>query len=93
MMSVDAEITEALRNQSHLSSTKLGSLRATTLLMVRTRGMFEQAGIDSFYAAGFNKKNLLNIVLALAQKVMSNFTNHVAKTPVDDAFQAYFWIK
>jgi hypothetical protein len=32
-------------------------------------------------------------VLILAQKVMSNFTNHLAETPVDDAFQTFSWSK
>jgi alkylhydroperoxidase family enzyme len=93
MMNVNAEITEALRNQTPLKSTKLETLRDTTLLMVRNRGVIEQADIDTFYAAGFSKQNLLDIVLVLAQKVMSNFTNHLAETPVDEAFQAFSWSK
>jgi alkylhydroperoxidase family enzyme len=93
MMGVDADITEALRNQSPLESTKLETLRDTTLLMVRNRGIIEQVDIDTFYAVGFNKQNLLDIILILAQKVMSNFTNHLADTPVDDAFQAFSWSK
>jgi alkylhydroperoxidase family enzyme len=93
MMGVDADITEALRNQSPLESTKLETLRDTTLLMVRNRGIIEQVDIDTFYAVGFNKQNLLDIVLILAQKVMSNFTNHLAETPVDEAFQAFSWSK
>jgi alkylhydroperoxidase family enzyme len=93
MMGVDADITEALRNQSPLESTKLETLRDTTLLMVRNRGIIKQVDIDTFYAVGFNKQNLLDIVLILAQKVMSNFTNHLAETPVDDAFQAFSWSK
>jgi alkylhydroperoxidase family enzyme len=93
MMGVDADITEALRNQSPLESTKLETLRDTTLLMVRNRGIIKQVDIDTFYAVGFNKQNILDIVLILAQKVMSNFTNHLAETPVDDAFQAFSWSK
>jgi alkylhydroperoxidase family enzyme len=93
MMNVNAEITEALRNQTPLKSTKLETLRDTTLLMVRNRGVIEQADIDTFYAAGFSKQNLLDIVLVLAQKVMSNFTNHLVETPVDEAFQAFSWSK
>jgi alkylhydroperoxidase family enzyme len=93
MMGVDADITEALRNQSPLESTKLETLRDTTLLMVRNRGIIERVDIDTFYAVGFNKQNLLDIVLILAQKVMSNFTNHLAETPVDEAFQAFSWSK
>ena len=93
MMNVDAQITEALRNQTPLESTKLETLRDTTLLMVRNRGMIDSADVDTFYAAGFSKQNLLDIVLVLAQKVMSNFTNHLADTPVDEAFQCFSWNK
>ncbi|MFT4809135.1 MAG: alkylhydroperoxidase family enzyme [Paraglaciecola sp.] len=93
MMNVDADITEALRNQTPLKSTKLETLRDTTLLMVRNRGVIEKADIDTFYAAGFSKQNLLDIVLVLAQKVMSNFTNHLADTAVDEPFKVFAWNK
>jgi alkylhydroperoxidase family enzyme len=93
MMEVDPEITEALRNQTPLKSTKLETLRDTTLLMVRNRGVIEKTDIETFYAAGFSKQNLLDIVLVLAQKVMSNFTNHLADTAVDEPFQAFAWNK
>lgn len=93
MMNVDPKITEALRNQTPLESAKLETLRDTTLLMVRNRGLIEKADIDTFFAAGFSKQNLLDIVLVLAQKVMSNFTNHLADTPVDEPFQEFSWSK
>jgi alkylhydroperoxidase family enzyme len=93
MMNVAPDITEALRNQTPLQLTKLETLRDTTLLMVRNRGVIEQADIDTFYAVGFSKQNLLDIVLVLAQKIMSNYTNHLALTPVDEPFQAYAWSK
>lgn len=93
MMEVDPGITEALRNQTPLKTPKLETLRDTTLLMVRNRGVIEQTDIETFYAAGFSKQNLLDIVLVLAQKVMSNFTNHLAYTAVDEPFQAFAWNK
>ena len=61
--------------------------------MVRNSGVIEQADINTFYAAGFSKQNLLDIVLVLAQKIMSNFTHHLANTPVDEAFKAFAWNK
>ena len=61
--------------------------------MVRNRGVIDKADIEKFYAAGFTKQNLLDIVLVLAQKVMSNFTNHLAETPVDEPFQPFAWNK
>jgi alkylhydroperoxidase family enzyme len=55
--------------------------------------VIEKSDIDTFYAAGFSKQNLLDIVLVLAQKVMSNFTNHLADTAVDEPFKVFAWNK
>jgi len=43
--------------------------------MTRNRGVIDDADLETFYAAGFTKANLLDIVLVLAQKVMSNYVN------------------
>jgi len=79
--------------ETPLASEKLEALRTTTLLMAQNRGVIDQADIEAFYAAGFTKQNLLDIVLVLAQKVMSNYTNHLAETTVDEPFQAFAWEK
>ena len=93
MMGVDDGITESLRAQSPLQSSKLEVLRTTVLLMVRNRGIIDKTDLDLFYAAGFTKQNLLDIVLVLSQKVMSNYTNHLAETPVDEKFAPFTWTK
>lgn len=61
--------------------------------MVRERGNVTQDQLDAFYAAGYGQQQVLEIILGLAQKVMSNYTNHVAKTPVDEPFQKFAWEK
>lgn len=91
MMGVDAAVTEALRNQTPLPTGKLERLRAFTLEIVRGRGHVDPASVDGFLAAGFTKRQVLEIVLGVAQKVMSNYTNHIARTPVDKPFQKYAW--
>ncbi|OCH16651.1 MULTISPECIES: carboxymuconolactone decarboxylase family protein [unclassified Aliivibrio] len=93
MMKVDATITEALRNREIMPTEKLQVLHETTLLMVRNRGELSQAEIQTFFDAGFTHQQLLEIVLGMAQKVMSNYTNHLAHTPVDSAFKQFAWDK
>lgn len=93
MMEIDQGVIEALRNETPLASEKLEVLRQTTLLMVKDRGVIGQSDIEKFYAAGYSKQNLLDIVLVLGQKIMSNYTNHLAETPVDEPFQAFLWEK
>jgi alkylhydroperoxidase family enzyme len=93
MMKVDAALTEALRNGGSMPTEKLQVLHETTLAMVRNRGHLSEEEIAAFYAAGYKQQQLLEIVLGLAQKVMSNYVNHIVKTPVDEAFQPFSWDK
>jgi len=93
MMKVDPALTEALRNDETLPDAKLQVLKETTLSIVRNRGNISGAEIETFYAAGYTQRQLLEIILGLSQKVISNYTNHIAKTPVDDAFQKFAWKK
>ncbi|NNN90833.1 carboxymuconolactone decarboxylase family protein, partial [Vibrio sp. 2-2(9)] len=88
-MKVDQEIVDALVNQTPLADEKLETLRETTLQMVRQRGVVEESQIEKFFAAGYGQQQLLEIVLGLAQKVMSNYTNHLADTPVDAPFKKF----
>ncbi|MEW5250815.1 carboxymuconolactone decarboxylase family protein [Microbulbifer sp. 2201CG32-9] len=82
-MKVDDAINNALVDKTPLPSEKLEVLRDTTLTIVRERGVVPDRVLERFYAAGYTQQNLLDIILGLAQKVMSNYTNHFAKTPVD----------
>lgn len=93
MMKVDADITEALRNETPLADSKLEALRTMTLSIVKNRGNVNQEELDTFYAAGYGEQQVLEIILGLSQKVISNYTNHIANTPVDEAFKKFAWKK
>lgn len=93
MMKVDPLITEALRNNTSLPTEKLQTLHDTTLAMARNRGQLSEGEIETFYAAGYGERQLLEIVLGLSQKVISNYTNHLAETPIDPPFQQFSWKK
>ncbi|NJB81364.1 carboxymuconolactone decarboxylase family protein [Wenyingzhuangia aestuarii] len=93
MMKVDDEITEALRNETPLADAKLEALRTMTLTIVRNRGHVSQEDLEAFYAAGYGEQQVLEIILGLSQKVISNYTNHIANTPVDAPFQGFAWSK
>lgn len=92
-MKVDDAITEALRNETPLPTEKLEALRNFTLSVVRNRGNVDDEAVQAFLDAGFTKRQVLEIILATAQKVMSNYTNHLANTPIDKPFQKFEWHK
>ncbi|MBR7889227.1 carboxymuconolactone decarboxylase family protein [Marinomonas sp. A79] len=92
-MKVDPALTDALRNGEPMPTPKLQALQDLTLSLVRQRGNATDAELEAFYAAGYGQKQVLEIILGLSQKVISNYVNHVAKTPVDDMFKPFAWTK
>ncbi|APU09093.1 carboxymuconolactone decarboxylase [Cellulophaga lytica] len=93
MMKVDDAIIDALRDETPLEDAKLEALRTMTLAIVKNRGNVSKEELDAFYAAGYGEQHVLEIILGLSQKVISNYTNHIANTPVDEAFQKFAWSK
>jgi len=92
-MGVADGITDALRNNMPLPDARLEALRTFTLSVVRNRGVVDDDAVQTFLDAGFTKRQILEVVLGIAQKVMSNYTNHLADTPVDAAFKKFEWHK
>ncbi|MEO9753596.1 carboxymuconolactone decarboxylase family protein [Roseibium sp.] len=90
-MGVDDAITNALRDQTPLPNARLEALRNFTLKLVRDRGNVDDAAVQAFLDAGFTKRNILEVVLGYSQKIMSNYTNHLAQTPIDKPFQKFEW--
>ncbi|TKB50640.1 carboxymuconolactone decarboxylase family protein [Ferrimonas sediminicola] len=88
-MGIEEGVIEALKSGAPLDDPRLQLLRDTTVALVRERGRLSDAQIQVFLNAGFTKANLLDMVLAVGQKVMSNYTNHLAHTPVDEVFEAH----
>lgn len=89
MMKVDPAINKALREGTALPNEKLQVLHDTTLLILRSRGHLSEEELSRFFDAGYGQKHILAILLGLSQKVISNYINHIAKTPVDEAFAHY----
>ncbi|WP_139956954.1 carboxymuconolactone decarboxylase family protein [Flavicella sediminum] len=93
MMKVDQSISEALRNETPLENPKLEALRTLTLVITRNRGHVTPEELQAFYAVGYGEQQVLEVILGLSQKVISNYTNHIANTPVDAPFQKFAWTK
>jgi len=88
---VAEDVIEALREDRPIGDDRLEALRQFTKAMVQKRGNLDAAEVDAFLAAGFTKRNVFDVILGLSHKVISNYTNHIAHTPVDAPFAAYDW--
>ncbi|MCG8444555.1 MAG: carboxymuconolactone decarboxylase family protein [Hyphomicrobiales bacterium] len=92
MVKMPEDVLVSLREGTPIADTKLEALRVFATAMNEKRGWVSDADIEVFVAAGYSKRDVLNVVLAVSYKVMSNFTNHFARTPVDDAFAKNAWV-
>lgn len=85
------QAVQAVRNDVPITDAKLAALSTFTQTMVSSRGKPTPEQLTAFLAAGYTENNVLEIILAIAVKTISNYSNHVLHTPVDLMFQAHAW--
>ena len=88
---IDSDIIEALRYDTPIADIKLEALRQFSIAVNETRGWPNDAQLEALLAAGYSRQTVLEVILGTALKVLSNYTNHVADTELDDAFRANAW--
>lgn len=88
---VPDDIIAALRDGSQLPDPKLEALRTFAVRINESRGWPDEGDIDALLSAGYTPRTMLEVILGTSLKVMSNYTNHIASTPLDRAFAAVEW--
>ena len=91
MAGVSADVIEALRNDTPILDSKLEALRVFTAVINERKGWPADSDVDAFLSAGYTRESILEVILGTSLKVMSNYTNHIAETPLDEAFAANAW--
>lgn len=91
MAGVPADVIEALRNNTPIAAPRLEALRTFSAVVTETRGWPSEADINAFLAAGYSRQTILEVLVGTSLKVMSNYTNHIAETTLDDAFASNAW--
>lgn len=91
MVGAPDAVVDALRTGRRLADAKLQALRQFAEDVVRQRGYVNGAALDSFLAAGYGRQQVLEVLLVVAMKTLSNYANHVLDTPVDAAFRGESW--
>lgn len=90
---MDGAVLTALRAGTELPDARLEALRRFTSTMVGERGFASADAVDEFINAGFTKAQVLEVIVGIAFKTVSNYTNHITHTPLDDAFAPFAWEK
>ena len=86
MQKVSTDIIHAVYYNQPLSDTKLEALRIFTGAVLEADGWVKQDALQAFYQAGYQKQHVLEVVLGISFKTLSNYVNHINDTPIDENF-------
>lgn len=93
MAGMPLERVTALRNGKNLEDKKLNELLKFTREVVNKRGFVQKESAENFLKAGYTNQHILEVILGVTMKTLSNYTNHLASTPLDPAFIEFKWVK
>jgi uncharacterized peroxidase-related enzyme len=88
MLKVPAEEVAAVREQRPTGNVRHDALIALTREIVRTRGHVDRATVAAFLAAGYRPEQVMEVLLGVALKTISNYLDHLSPTTIDSAFAA-----
>jgi AhpD family alkylhydroperoxidase len=78
----DAQIME-LRHGRASFDAKFDALARLTKNIVENRGHADPALVDAFLAAGWTKENLVDAIVTIGDKTVSNYLHSTTEVPVD----------
>lgn len=82
------EVIEAIRNNEPVTDVKLEALRVFTQAVVESRAWLLPEDIQEFLSVGYTEQHMLEVILGVGVKTLSNYANHVMSTPLDEAFES-----
>ncbi|WP_019590738.1 carboxymuconolactone decarboxylase family protein [Thioalkalivibrio sp. ALE20] len=91
MAGVADSVVDALREDRPLEDPALEALRGFARAMLEHRGWVDEKDKQAFLEAGHTPQKMLEVILAIGLKTLSNYTNHLAATPVDEPMQGERW--
>jgi uncharacterized peroxidase-related enzyme len=91
MAGVDADHIAAVRDNRPIADAKLEALRRFAATVTRQRGAVSEAVVGAFKAAGYSNQSVLDVLVLAATKLISNYTNHIADTPLDAFMKGAEW--
>lgn len=88
---VPVAVTDAIRNGTEIPDKKLKAVALFTAVMLNKKGRPSAADVAAFLSAGYTEQHILSIILAIAVKTISNYSNHIFHTQVDPMFKSREW--
>jgi uncharacterized peroxidase-related enzyme len=79
MKGASVQTLTALASHSEIADAKDRALATFTQTIVKTRGRPSATEIQAFLGAGFTRQQILEVILIVSIKTLSNYINHLTK--------------
>ncbi|UPG85619.1 carboxymuconolactone decarboxylase family protein [Luteibacter aegosomatis] len=78
----DEQVLE-IRGGTASFDAKLDALARLTKGIASQRGKVDDSLVDAFFAAGWTKENLVDVIVTIGDKTVTNYLHSVTRVPVD----------
>lgn len=86
---VSDEVIEAVRNKKPVKDPRLAALVRFTEQVLSERGHVAPEELDAFINAGYTKANVLDVLLAVAAKVITTYADPIVDAEIDESFRRF----
>jgi uncharacterized peroxidase-related enzyme len=87
-LGASAEVVMQVREGDEVSDLRLNALVSLTREITRERGHASEQSLDRFFGAGYKKDQVMEVILGVATKTISNYLCHISPVALDHQFEA-----
>ena len=88
MMKIDAKIVQAIRSRVSIGNAKQDALVSVVRELVSERGHISESTQKRFFDQGYTPVQLMEVLMGLALKTISNYLVHINPVQLDSQFSA-----
>ena len=90
---VPGPIIDALRIGAKLPDAKLDALANFVRTVIRNHGWVQESTVKMISDVGYSRAQLLDVMLGVSMKTLSNYTNNILATPINKEFEGERWTR
>ena len=83
MAGVPDDVIKAIQDRAPLKESKAEALRRLVSQIVERRGWLPDTEVQAFLSSGYSKSQLLDVMVGVSMKTLSNYINHLADPPTE----------
>lgn len=86
---IPSVIINAVRKDKAIPDERLSALIEITQKITVTRGNIKAEDLDSFYKQGFFPENVMELIIGISIKTISNYINHITENIINDELKPF----